>query len=122
MAYQVPVISAGSATATNGSLLNIGQGAIGVSNSKTHMMFAGGIPAILYLSARPLRGDLDGDGYVDNKDYAILADCMNGPDEPTPPRGCTQQQFELADIHTDNDVDIIDFAMFENQFGAALPR
>ena len=46
---KAPVVSAGTVTTTNGSLLNVGQTAIGNASSRTHMMNAGVIPAILSL-------------------------------------------------------------------------
>ena len=55
-------------------------------------------------------GDLDHDGDVDLVDYAILADCLAGPNVPTPPAGCSAAQFADADLDVDNDVDLMDFA------------
>ncbi len=57
--------------------------------------------------------DLDNDGDVDLDDFAILADCLTGPDVPTTP-GC-----EAADLHADSDVDLADFATFQPAFAAS---
>jgi len=56
-------------------------------------------------------GDLDGDGDVDNDDFAIFADCMSGPDIPYS-LGC-----DAADLNVDGDVDVADFAEFQLHFG-----
>jgi len=102
-----PTASPGSVITTNGSWLNVGQSAIGLSRSNTHQMRAGGIPAILELL--PPFGDIDGDGDADLDDHALFALCMSGPDVTLPPRGCSQEQFDQADLHSDSDVDMEDF-------------
>ncbi|MBN1514096.1 MAG: FG-GAP repeat protein [Phycisphaerae bacterium] len=52
-------------------------------------------------------GDLDGDGDADADDVAILAACITGPDAAMPP-ACTG-----ADLHTDADVDLADYAVLQ---------
>ena len=85
------------------------------------MMNAGGIPAIVHLLTRPLSGDLDGDLDLDLDDHAIFAACLNGPNVNTPPLGCTQEQFDLADLHGDRDVDLRDFEFFVDAVTANYP-
>ena len=74
---KAPVVSAGTVTTTNGSLLNVGQTTIGLSKSTTHMMHAGGIPTIISFSDPRIHGDLDGDRDVDLDDHAIFVACLN---------------------------------------------
>jgi len=57
----------------------------------------------------PMPGDLDGDGEIGLGDYAVLFDCMNGPDVSLVPVGCTSAQFQAADEMGDNDVDVEDY-------------
>jgi len=64
-------------------------------------------------------GDVDADGDVDRADGAILSRCVNGPNLPTPPLGCSAAQFDFADLTCDNDVDLQDFALLQQQFTAA---
>ncbi|HNU44794.1 MAG TPA: dockerin type I domain-containing protein [Phycisphaerae bacterium] len=59
-----------------------------------------------------LVADLNGDGVVDIQDFAVLADCLTGPEVP-PATGC-----ENADLDQDVDVDLADFSVFQLHFGA----
>jgi hypothetical protein len=61
-------------------------------------------------------GDFDCDGDVDLDDYEVFADCLAGPEVPTPPEGCSPEQFDQADLEADNDVDLADFADFQAVF------
>jgi hypothetical protein len=54
-------------------------------------------------------GDFDGDGDIDFGDFVILADCLGGPDETTPPSGCHVN----ADLDADGDVDMADSAWLQ---------
>ena len=85
------------------------------------MMNAGGIPVLISFSDPRIRGDLDGDADVDQDDHAIFAACLNGPDVNTPPLRCTQEQFDLADLQVDQDVDLHDFKFFLDAFTANHP-
>jgi len=114
-----PIVSPGAVATPGGSLLNAGQSAIGIARSTSHTMKAGGIPAIVQLSAGPPAGDVDGDGDADLDDYAIFAACMNGPDVSLPPRACTEEHFDRADVQADEDVDFRDYAEL---FGALTAR
>lgn len=114
------IYTMGSGTMDNGSLINLGQSAIGNARSTTHRMNAGGIPAIVQLSiTQPLWGDIDGDNDVDSDDYVIFAACMKGPFVSySDLRSCTQEQFDLADIQNDNDVDMADYQFMNLSFAA----
>ncbi|MCH8147733.1 MAG: hypothetical protein IH987_07010 [Planctomycetes bacterium] len=118
---KAPIVSAGTVTTTNGSLLNVGQTTIGLSRSTTHIMHTGGIPAIISFSDARIHGDLDGDRDVDLDDHAIFVACLNGPDVNTPPLRCTQEQFDLADLEVDRDVDLHDFKFFLDAVTANYP-
>ena len=61
----------------------------------------------------PVPGDLNADDVVDLSDYAVFLGCVNGPDYPFPPPGCTDLQFAHADLQFDHDVDFADFALFQ---------
>ena len=68
-----------------------------------------------------LDGDFDTDCDVDLDDHAIFVACLNGPDVNTPPPGCTQEQFDLADLEFDQDVDLHDFKFFLDAVTANHP-
>lgn len=57
-------------------------------------------------------GDLDRDGYVGLSDYGLFYDCFTGPDLLLLP-GCDE-----ADMDLDVDVDLADFAAFQNAANA----
>ncbi len=65
---------------------------------------------IYYYERVPEPGDLDSDGDMDGDDFAILADCLAGPDV-VPAPGC-----ESADLLADGDADIADVAEFQHLF------
>lgn len=63
-------------------------------------------------------GDADDDGDVDLSDYAVLADCLNGPDgspTPTPPT-TAQDCLDTFDADADLDVDLGDAGQFQLEF------
>ena len=62
-------------------------------------------------------GDLDWDGSAGAADWAIFADCMAGPDVSVPPAAVTEAEFGKADLVGDDDVDLADFAAFQQVFG-----
>ncbi|UCC31959.1 MAG: hypothetical protein JSU86_06705, partial [Phycisphaerales bacterium] len=62
----------------------------------------------------PVRGDLDGDGDVDLRDWAEFSRRFTGPKEPAIP-GC-----ERADMDRDADVDLEDFVLFQEAL--TVPR
>lgn len=64
------------------------------------------------LTQRRLRGDMNGDGVVDLADFAAFVDCLAGP-EVEALGGCQE-----ADLDLDVDVDLVDFAVFQFNFGA----
>ena len=61
--------------------------------------------------------DLNGDGSVTGDDFTVFAACMAGPGVATPPPGATAEQFARADFDGDLDVDLADFAGFQQMFG-----
>ena len=63
-------------------------------------------PARAFLIAQ-IRGDLDGDGDVDLRDWAEFSRRFTGPKQPAIP-GC-----ERADMDRDADVDLEDFVLFQ---------
>ena len=68
---------------------------------------------------RQVRGDLDQDGRATLKDWSVLARCFSGMDTRTPPPGCATQEFDVADIDGDGDVDEADHRWFT--FGLSGP-
>lgn len=56
-------------------------------------------------------GDCDASGSVDDGDVSALADCMSGPATALGPLGCS-----CADFDEDGDVDLVDFAAFQEAF------
>jgi hypothetical protein len=68
------------------------------------------------LKAPPAAGDINGDGEVDLADYTRFAACLAGPNETSPPAGCSLLEFDSADIDLDRDVDEADFAEFQVAF------
>ncbi len=65
----------------------------------------------------PSPGDLDGDGDVDDADYVLFAECLNGPDVQTPPVGCPSERVGASDLDEDLDVDLADFGELAIVFG-----
>ena len=59
-------------------------------------------------------GDVDDDGDIDLDDFAILSDCMTGPDI-LPLGSCN-----VCDLDRDSDVDVCDFAVFQQAFTGVL--
>ncbi len=51
-------------------------------------------------------------------DFAVLADCMSGPDVGTQPPGCDPLNFAKADLDGDGDIDLADFAQFQRLFAS----
>lgn len=67
-------------------------------------------------------GDYDGDIDVDADDYGLFfGDCMAGPEVMTPPPGCTAEEFSLADLDKDQDVDMMDYRKFQELTTGPLP-
>ncbi len=65
--------------------------------------------------------DLDGDGDVDEADFALLLDCIAGPDILIPPPGCDPADFAACNLDRDGDVDLADVLIFQPQFTGPLP-
>jgi hypothetical protein len=62
-----------------------------------------------HVPRRQLPGDLDCDADADLNDFASLADCLGGP-----AAGFTHSTCRFADSDGDGDVDLADFAIFQN--------
>lgn len=58
----------------------------------------------------PAWGDFDGDADADSDDFALLANCLQGPDNDRPP------MCAAADFEGDQDVDLGDFMVFQQEF------
>ena len=56
-------------------------------------------------------GDYDGDGDVDDEDFAAFADCMSGPGV------IVDGDCQLLDLNADRDVDLSEFAVIQCGFG-----
>ncbi|MCH7812884.1 MAG: hypothetical protein IID40_02570 [Planctomycetes bacterium] len=68
-------------------------------------------------------GDGDGDGDIDLDDYAVLADCLAGPDvqpQPTLPTTGAECLHDF-DFDDDGDVDLYDYHFFALIFGSLTP-
>ena len=64
--------------------------------------------------------DADRNGTVNFVDFADFADCMFGPGvspNPAPPPPTGDQCLEFFDETYDVDVDLLDFAAFQRNFG-----
>ncbi|MCB9850348.1 MAG: VCBS repeat-containing protein [Phycisphaerales bacterium] len=60
---------------------------------------------------RPTPGDFDGDGDVDQSDFAAFVDCLNGPvSPPAPSSAACADACAALDVDLDNDVDLADLA------------
>ena len=63
-------------------------------------------------------GDFDADGDVDLDDFAVLADCLGGPELPPVPGApeCVDACLGAFDSNADGDVDLADFAVFQGNY------
>jgi len=66
-------------------------------------------------------GDFDGDGDITLDDYAAFWDCLAGPDVVPQPMWlqCSQSCLEVFDHDLDTDVDLADFAGFQQVFAGS---
>jgi hypothetical protein len=63
-------------------------------------------------------GDFNGDGALDDVDFAALAECVSGPEAaPASVSFGVQACREAFDFDMDRDVDLVDFAEFQRVFG-----
>ncbi len=67
----------------------------------------------------PFSGDLDDDGDVDGVDFAVLAECVVGPDVTVAPPACDPADFVRSDMDEDEDVDGADLARFQRAFSGS---
>lgn len=63
------------------------------------------------------KGDLNGDGVIDEADLETFLACFGGSEVLVPPPGCAQSSFDKADLDRDFDVDIVDLRAFQVFFG-----
>ena len=66
--------------------------------------------------AQPCPGDCNWDLVVDLNDYLTFESCMTGPTG-----GGLDPWCECVDLDTDNNVDLVDFAIFQTIFGSMCP-
>lgn len=71
-----------------------------------------GLFALTLIRSATHDNDLDGDGDVDALDAALMLSCHDGPHQPVPDQACRR-----ADVECDDDIDLRDFAAFQNEFG-----
>lgn len=62
-----------------------------------------------------IRPDLDLNGYVDAMDFAIFFPCATGPDVPA------SEACRIADFDNDDDVDQVDFGIYQRCFSGETP-
>lgn len=62
-------------------------------------------------------GDLDGNTVVGKADFAIFRRCLSGVGTDSPPGGCESDEYTVADLDEDGDVDLRDFSFFCLAFG-----
>ena len=65
-------------------------------------------------------GCIDVDCAVDLVDVVLFAGCMGGPDAATP-GGCDPANFARADVTSDGDVDLADFATLQLNYTGLIP-
>ena len=61
--------------------------------------------------------DFDLDEYVDDYDVDRFMACVAGPDNDVPPPSCTPDEFAQADSDFDSDVDLKNYAAFQQNYG-----
>jgi hypothetical protein len=66
------------------------------------------------------RGDLDGDGDIDLRDFATFVPCYVASMTTMPQSVCTREWFDLSDLDDDGNVDLDDFATFAANFTGPL--
>jgi len=85
-----------------------------VGDAVQHIYYwgAGKLVALTYV--KPIPGDFNGDGVVDENDYTIFEDCATGPGIPNINPSC-----DPADLDPDGDIDQTDFGQFQKCFGGS---
>ena len=105
-----PVLSGGGTVHSDGTILAIGQFAIGSIAGSSDSVEQGAVPCWIDESGCP--GDLNGDGQVDIQDLATLLANF----------GTTSgAETEDGDLDGDGDVDIQDLASLLSAFGSSCP-
>ncbi len=105
---QCPVIGAGGTNIGDGSVLVVGQTAIGLAGSVTDDAELGAVPCWFGICL----GDLDGDGVVDLSDLALmLSNYGQG----------SGQSYQDGDLDGDGDVDLSDLALMLSVYDTVCP-
>ena len=86
----------------------IGQPDAGHSAGGEFALSGGFWPSVA--NSTDVAGDCDGDGDADQLDFACYVDCVTGPDAGVP------TDCETFDLDADNDVDLIDWSLFQTAF------
>lgn len=72
-----------------------------------------GVFAVTLIRIVAYAADLNGDGLVGLPDAAIMSDCAGDPYRPIANQACRR-----GDVECDDDIDLRDFASFQNDFGS----
>lgn len=72
--------------------------------------------SILFWAVEHIAPDFDCDDDVDFADFDVMVRCVAGPDVTTPPPGATADEFEMADLDNDGDVDAQDCLLFQQAY------
>lgn len=123
MRNNMPVMNGGAITGATTASLTINPTMIGHAGTYTVAVTniqgtVNSTPAVLTVSQLPF--DVDANNLVNAQDFAAFAECVNGPGLPPAPGplpGPTPQVCQaIFDLGNDLDVDLDDFAEFQNAF------
>ncbi len=112
--YVAPATSAGTQT-SGGSLVNVGQAAVGLATDGTVTARMGAIPIYAFSIGDTVLGDCTGNGRINLSDFRRFRDCFNGPG------GGLGETCGCADLDGDLDVDMRDARRFMRRFGITGP-
>jgi hypothetical protein len=104
-----PVVSAGGAVLADGTMLVVGEVAIGTIGTGPSEIDLGAIPCWL---ETPCLGDIDGNGVVNLSDLTVLLSNFGTP---------TGAGLEDGDLQGDGDVDLSDLTLLLSVYGATCP-
>jgi hypothetical protein len=107
---EAPLFSGGGAVLADGTILVLGQFAIGPADSATDAINQGAVPC--WVVQRDCPGDLNGSGNVDLHDLATLLANFGTTSGAAPEEG---------DTDGDGDIDLADLAMLLAAFGTSCP-
>jgi len=103
-----PVVGAGGTNTGDGSVLVVGQTAIGLASSATDDAELGAVPCWFDTCL----GDLNGDGVVDLADLALMLSNYGQS---------SGQTYEDGDLDGDGDVDLSDLALMLSVYDTVCP-